>query len=167
MNIILIEHGCTIDASARIGTEPYSLKNLKSKRTRIRVEPKAGVHIKNFVTIGAHVSIQKGIKRDTLIGPYTHINDGVRIGHDVKIGKGCLIGLNSTISGYSEIGDYTRIDPGCTVSNRIIIGKNARVRIGSLVIRDIPKDGDFAGRPAIPFIEFKRRRKLLKDLMSP
>lgn len=163
---VKIGFGCKIDASVRIGTEPFALKKNRIRGFKIRKNAQGGVCIEEFVSIGPFVSIQKGVTRPTIIGQYSFLNEGVRVGHDVQIGKRCEIGLNSTISGYSEIGDDVQIDPGCTISNRIKIGNGARVRIGSLVLDDIPAHGDYAGRPAIPFDEFKRRRIILKELLG-
>lgn len=163
---IRIGYGCKIDDSARIGTEPYSHNRNLIKGIWVRKKAKGGISIKEFVSIGAHVSIQKGVTKPTTIGPYTHLNDGVRIGHDVEIGRNCTIGLGSQISGYSEISDNVDIGPGCVVSDHIKIGKRARVRIGSLVLDDIPLGGDYAGRPAKPFDEFKRNRRLMNKLVA-
>jgi len=160
---IIIEADCEIDASARIGTPPFSMGQNRSTKIRTRREAKGGVHIKHGVKIGAHVSIQCGVERPTSIGSDTYLNDGVRIGHDVRVGQRCTIGLNSTVSGYSEIGDDVNIAPGCTISNRVKIGDGAMVRIGSLVLDNVPPRSDYAGRPAIKFDEFKRRRAKLKE----
>ena len=162
---IVIEHGCKIDVSARIGTKPFALRKRGLSRVSVRKEARGGVWVKEFVSVGAFVSIQNGVTRPTTIGPYTFLNDGARIGHDVDIGRNCHIGLNTTVSGYTEIGDDVDIGPGCTVSNRVKIGKGARVRIGSLVLDDIPPGADYAGRPAVPFGEFKRRRARMKELI--
>jgi len=161
-----IGFGCDIDASARIGTKPHALRKVPFKDFRKRKTAKGGVHIREFVSIGAFVSIQLGSTRKTTIGEHSFLNDGVRIGHDVQLGRCVRVGLGSTISGYSEIGDYVLIGPGCTISNRIKIGNGARIRIGSLVISDVPADADYAGRPAIPFDEFKRRRAKYKELVG-
>lgn len=163
---VRIDAKAVIDPTSRIGTDPFSRRRIPVAKLIIRKEGKGGVWVKAWAKIGGNATIQKGLTRPTEIGYYTDINDGVHIGHDVKIGQRCIVGLGSTISGYTEIGDDVEIGPGCTISNKIKIGDKARVRIGSLVIHDIPAGGDYAGIPAIPFEEFKRQRMKLKELLG-
>lgn len=163
---IVIDDNCEIDSSARVGTKPFALKRKLVGKIKSRRTAKGGVHVQYGSKIGAGVTIQKGATRCTQIGYYSYLNDGSHVGHDTWIGQRTLVGLGSTISGYCDIGDDVNIGPGVTVSNRIKIGDGARIRIGSLVLSDVPAGADYAGRPAIPFEEFKRRRARLKELLG-
>lgn len=162
---IIIEPGCNIHESAIIGTEPFALNTNWLTNKKTRKEAKGGLIIKSGADIGPAVTIQKGVTRPTVIGPDSFLNGGVRVGHDVQIGYMVRMGFNSTVSGYTVIGDYTVIGPGVTISNRLTIGPKARIRIGSLVVDDVPPGGDYCGRPAIDFDEFKRLRKRMKELL--
>ena len=57
------------------------------------------VIIQDDVEIGAGVTIDRGANRDTIIGEGTKIDNLVQIGHNVVIGRHCVIVSQSGISG--------------------------------------------------------------------
>jgi UDP-3-O-[3-hydroxymyristoyl] glucosamine N-acyltransferase len=155
---------CCIHAGAKIGTPTFTLSREKGKRQRI---PSKGVTIlEKGVDIGYNTVIQRGIERDTIIGENTFVNNLCNIGHDVQIGKECIIGLGVRMSGYTEIGTKGHIAPGVTILNRVKIGRNAFVGIGSLVLHDIADHTKVVGRPAIELNRYKYEKKALKSILG-
>ncbi len=168
---IQISDSARVHPTATIGCEPFSYQRPFSKigikiGKLTRKPGTFGIIIEDNVDIGPHTSIQLGTKQPTIIGKGSIVNAGAHIGHDVQIGKRCTIGLGSTISGFTTIGDGSTIGPGCTISNRLTIGKRVTIRIGSLVVHNIPDGWDVIGRPAIPFKIFRERRKQMKELLG-
>ncbi len=171
MKIVKGEGG-RIHESVVIGELPFTLQrktllpSMKIIKRRRNITSKGGITIGDNVDIGAGTVIQCGRTRHTHIDDHTYINMLCGIGHDVKIGKGCVIGMGVKISGYAEIGDNVQIDPDCYITNRVKIGDNSRIRIGSLVIRDIPSNSDVVGRPAIDFEEYRMWRSIRRKLIE-
>lgn len=162
---------CVIEENCRIG--PYVVigslgvwinKQEDGSLTRKKAEGK--VIIKDNVDIGAHACIHRGFTGNTVIGEGTFIGPQCNIGHDVKIGKNCMILNQTLLSGYVTVGDNTRINIGTIVMQRIKIGSNSVVGMGSLIRYDVPSNTTVVGRPAIPIEKFRRRRKRLKKLLG-
>jgi len=126
----------------------------------------SGVFIGNHVDIRANTTIQRGVSKPTVIGDGTKIGPNCNIGHGVTIGKNCLITGMTMIAGSTEIGDRVYLAPQTLVGSRLKIGNDASVRIGSLVLHDIPDGLVVAGRPAEPIETFKRHRDKLKRLLN-
>jgi carbonic anhydrase/acetyltransferase-like protein (isoleucine patch superfamily) len=90
-----------------------------------------------YVDIGAYVNVQDFVMIHTspgapvIIGEYTSITHHCTI-HGAKIGKRCLVGINSTLYDGSVIGD------------NCIIGQHAYVRDGTI----IPDNSIVVGSPA-------------------
>ncbi len=73
------------------------------------------------------------------IGPDTHIDHGVLIGHDVSIGKGCYIQSGVYIGDKTIIGDYVNIQAGALIGTdafyfKKIDGQYYKWRSGGRVI---------------------------------
>lgn len=162
---------CVIGENCRIG--PYAVVgslglwvNREEDGSLTRRKAKGKVVIKDNVDIGTHACIHRGFEGDTVIGEGTFIGPQCNIGHDVKIGKNCIILNQTLLSGYVEVGDNTRINIKTVVMQRIKIGSNAVVGMGSLVRHDVPPDTTVVGRPAISIDEFRYQRKKLKEMLK-
>ena len=64
------------------------------------------VVIEDDVEIGANSSVDRGSAQDTVIGAGTRIDNLVQIGHNVKIGRACVIVAQSGVSGSAVLEDF-------------------------------------------------------------
>lgn len=161
----IIGNRVTIRANAVLGAE--GLEYGKNQKGELKRVPHLNhLIIEDDVDIGSNTTVQKGVLRPTIIRKGTKIGPNCNIGHEVKIGKHCLITGMTLIAGSAEIGDYTQIAPHSTIKNSIKIGSNVFVGIGSLVIHDVPDGTTVVGRPAIEIEKFKENRKRLEELLS-
>ncbi len=158
----VIEDLCMVRANVTIGSRGQSVRRQYDGSLK-RVKVRGGVLLETGCDIGAGAVINRGIESDTVIGEGTSIGPFCDIGHDVKIGKHCIISAGTVISGYVEMDDYSRVSVGSTTKNRIKIGRNATVAIGSLVMKDVDDHQTVVGRPAVDIEEFRRTREQLKS----
>jgi UDP-3-O-[3-hydroxymyristoyl] glucosamine N-acyltransferase len=138
--------------------------------------PDAGGHIKipqlgrviigSSVEIGANTTIDRGAGPDTIIGDNTWIDNLVQIGHNVTIGKGCIIVSQVGISGSTVLEDYVVLGGQAGLSGHITIGTGAQISAQSGVISDIPAGEVYAGTPAQPKRQYFRQQALLKRLIK-
>ena len=102
----------------------------------------------------------------TTIGEGALIMPGVVITNDVKIGKGVLINIKTSISHDAEIGDFSEIACGvvipgrCKLGEEVFIGSNATINpdikigagaiigSGAVVVKDVPENAVMIGNPA-------------------
>jgi UDP-3-O-[3-hydroxymyristoyl] glucosamine N-acyltransferase len=124
------------------------------------------VIIEDNVEIGSNVSIDRGAGPDTIIGAGTKIDNLVQIGHNVKVGKACIIVSHVGISGSTEIGDYTVIGGQVGIAGHLKVGSRVQIAAQSGVMRDV-EDGDvLCGSPAVPIKQFHRQTIALEKLVK-
>ena len=86
-----------------------------------------------WYTLGVIVLIMIALVRnwagpDTVIGDGTWIDNLVQIGHNVRVGRGCVIVSQVGISGSTVIEDYVVLAGQVGIAGHLRIGKGARVK---------------------------------------
>jgi len=111
--------------------------------------PQVGsVVIGNDVEIGANVTIDRGSIDDTTIGDGTKIDNMAHIGHNVRIGRLCIIMAQVGIAGSSRVEDGVMLAGQVGVAGHVTIGKGARIAAQGGVISDVPPGETWGGYPA-------------------
>ena len=85
------------------------------------------VIIQDDVEIGANTTVDRGALKDTVIGEGTKIDNLVQIGHNVVIGRHCVIVAQTGISGSAELGDFVVMGGQSGVVGHIKIGAGAQI----------------------------------------
>jgi UDP-3-O-[3-hydroxymyristoyl] glucosamine N-acyltransferase len=153
---------CIIHAGVIIGSDGYGFAMHEGKHHKI---PQIGiVRIEDDVEIGAGTTIDRAALGETVIGEGTKIDNLVQIGHNVKIGKHCLLVSQVGIAGSTELGDHVFVAGQSGFSGHLKIGHRVQVAAKSAVLADVPDDTKVMGSPAMPFNEFARRQAAVKKL---
>lgn len=129
----------------------------QKNNTRKRFAQIGKVIIGDNVEIGANTCVDRGALGDTIINDGTKIDSMVHIGHNVNIGKNCVICSNTIISGSVRIGNEGWISPNCAIKEHIKIGENVFISIGSIVVENIPNNKTVAGNFAIDKDKFLKQ----------
>jgi UDP-3-O-[3-hydroxymyristoyl] glucosamine N-acyltransferase len=106
------------------------------------------VVIEDDVEIGANTCIDRGAAPDTLIGAGTRIDNLVQIGHNVRVGRACVIVAHAGISGSAVLEDFVVIAGQVGVAGHMRIGRGSRVGAQAGVMTDIPAGEEWVGSPA-------------------
>jgi UDP-3-O-[3-hydroxymyristoyl] glucosamine N-acyltransferase len=112
--------------------------------------------IGNDVEIGANTTVDRGSIDDTIIGDGTKIDNLVQIGHNVKVGRLCLIMAQVGIAGSTRIGDGCVLAGQAGIGGHISIGDGARIAGQAGVFGDVPAGESWSGYPARPHRESLR-----------
>lgn len=115
------------------------------------------VVIGDDVEIGANTTIDRGAGPDTIIGQGTRIDNLVQIGHNVQIGRFCVIVSQTGISGSTQLGDGVMTGGQSGFAGHLKIGAGAKIAAQSGIMRDIPPGGEVMGSPGIPIRQFMRQ----------
>jgi len=146
---------CIIHSGAVIGSDGYGFATEGGRHHKI---PQIGiVRIEDDVEIGAGTTIDRAAFGETVIGEGTKIDNLVQIGHNVKVGKHCLLVSQSGIAGSTELGDYVVMAGQSGAAGHLRIGAGAQISAKSAVFSDVPEKARVQGIPAVPWREFSRR----------
>lgn len=118
------------------------------------------------VEIGANTTIDRGSIDDTVIGAGTKIDNLVQIGHNVRVGRLCLLMSQVGIAGSARIGDGCILAGQVGVGGHLTIGAGARLGGQAGVIGDVPAGVTWSGMPARPHREALRSQAALFKLAA-
>lgn len=122
------------------------------------------VIVQDDVEIGANTTIDRGSNRDTVIGQGTKIDNLVQIGHNVVIGRHCVIISQTGISGSTTLGDFAVTAGQVGLAGHLTIGAGAQIGAKSGVMNDIPAGERWFGIPAQPARDEFRLQAILRRL---
>jgi UDP-3-O-[3-hydroxymyristoyl] glucosamine N-acyltransferase len=78
------------------------------------------------------------------------IDNPVQIGHNVQIGRGCVIVSPVGISGSTRLGDHGMIGGQGDLTGHLTIGPGARIGAQAGVMRDVDAGATVLGSRAMP-----------------
>jgi UDP-3-O-[3-hydroxymyristoyl] glucosamine N-acyltransferase len=142
----LVGNRVTIHAGAAIGQDGFGFAMGRAGHQKV---PQIGrVIVQDDVEIGANTTIDRGALRDTVIGEGTKIDNLVQIGHNVVIGRHCIIVAQTGISGSAELGDFVALGGQVGVVGHVKIGAGAQIAGSSNVRGNVPPGVRWGGTPA-------------------
>jgi UDP-3-O-[3-hydroxymyristoyl] glucosamine N-acyltransferase len=125
------------------------------------------VVIEDDVEVGANTTIDRGSLHDTVIGAGSRLDNLVQIGHNVRLGRGCVIVAQAGVSGSTILEDHVMLGGQAGVTGHLRIGRRARIGAKAGVMGDVPAGADYVGAPAQPskafFREYLALQRLARD----
>jgi UDP-3-O-[3-hydroxymyristoyl] glucosamine N-acyltransferase len=178
---VVIGEDCTIGANAtvshallgarvwlhpgvRVGQDGFALTRTGAGLLTI---PQLGrVLIEDDVEIGANSTVDRGAILDTVIGAGCRLDNLVHIGHNVRLGRCCVIVAQVGIAGSAVLEDFVQVGGQAAIAGHLKIGAQAQIAGQAGVIADVPTAAVMMGTPAQPKTQFFRQVALLKRMAS-
>ncbi len=153
---VIIQPGC------KIGQDGFGFVMSGAGHSKV---PQVGrVIIQDDVEIGAGTTIDRGAIRDTVIGEGTKIDNLVQVGHNVSIGRHCVLVAQVGIAGSSTLEDFVVLGARVGVNDDARIGEGAQIAATSNVNGIVPAGARWGGTPAKPLKLWFREMKALQRL---
>ena len=116
---VIIHPGC------KIGQDGFGF--VMGGEGHFKVPQVGRVIIQDDVEIGAGTAVDRGAIRDTVIGEGTKIDNLVQVGHNVCIGRHCILVAQIGISGSATLEDFVILGARVGLGNDVTVGEGAQV----------------------------------------
>ena len=151
-----------IHPGARLGQDGFGFAVTATGMLSV---PQLGrVIVGDDVDIGANTTIDRGSAQDTVIGAGSRLDNMVQIGHNVHLGRMCVIVAQVGISGSTILEDFVQVGGQAGFVGHIRIGAGARIAAQAGIMSDVPAGATMVGSPATPGNEHFRQVAMLRRL---
>ena len=149
-----------LHAGVVLGSDGFGYESSTGRHVKI---PQVGqVVVGDDVEIGANTTVDRARFSRTFIGQGTKIDNLVMIGHNVVIGRHCIICAQVGISGSTTLEDYVVLGGQAGVAGHLTIGKGAKAD-GQTGINTSVAPGTFwKGSPCLPY-QLEQRINVLRQ----
>jgi UDP-3-O-[3-hydroxymyristoyl] glucosamine N-acyltransferase len=158
----LLGNRVVVHAGVRIGQDGFGFA--MSGRGHLKVPQIGRVIIQDDVEIGSNTCIDRGALKDTVIGEGTKIDNLVQIGHNVIVGRHCVIVGQTGLSGSCRLEDFVVMGGQSGVVGHVTVGQGTQIAGASHVKDDAPPGQRLIGTPARSIREWTREARALKRL---
>ena len=160
----IIGSNVRIKYGARIGQDGFGFA--QNKNVNLKVPQLGRVLIKDNVEIGSNCTVDRGSGPDTIIGEGTKLDNLVQIGHNVELGKNCIMVAQSGISGSTKVGNNVIIGGQVGIAGHLKIGNNVKIAAKSGVMKNLEDGSIVGGVPSVPINDWHRQTIILKKLTN-
>lgn len=136
----------------------------RRQQSWLRIHSLGAVTIGDDVEIGANACIDRGTIRDTEIGSGTKLDNLVHIGHNVRVGRDCLLCGQVGIAGSARIGDRVVLAGQCGVNDNIFVGDDVLCGGATKIFTNAPSGRVLLGYPAVRMETHIEIQKALRRL---
>ena len=162
INYAILGKRVRLFSGVRIGQEGFGFSATKDGFVSA---PQLGrVILCDGVEVGANSTIDRGSVADTIIGAGSRIDNLVQIGHNVKIGRCCVIVAQVGIAGSTVLEDFVQIGGQAALASHLHIGTGVQIGAQAGLIADAPAHAVLLGSPAQRRQEFFRQIVTLKRI---
>ncbi len=118
------------------------------------------------VEVGANTTIDRGSTGDTVVGAGSRLDNLVQIGHNVRLGRCCVVVAQVGIAGSTALEDFVQVGGQAAIAGHLRVGEGARIGAQAGVMSDVPPGAALVGSPAQPRQEFFRQVATLKRMAA-
>jgi UDP-3-O-[3-hydroxymyristoyl] glucosamine N-acyltransferase len=141
-----------------LGSDGFGYEFVNGRHEKV---PQVGVVIvESDVEIGANSTVDRARFSRTVIGEGSKLDNLVQVGHNVTIGKHCILCAQVGIAGSTTLEDYVVLGGQAGVGGHITLGKGTKAGGRAGISSDTAPGSYLNGTPAIPYM-LERRLAIL------
>lgn len=141
-----------------LGSDGFGYEFINGRHEKI---PQVGiVVVENDVEIGTNSSVDRARFSRTVIGEGSKLDNLVQIGHNVIVGKHCILCAQVGIAGSTTLEDYVVLGGQAGIGGHITLGKGTKAGGQTGIASDTAPGSYLNGTPAIPYM-LERRLQIL------
>ena len=163
---VVVYHQCVIgnhvliQANSTVGSIGFGYATIDGQ---LHLVPhNGGVIIEDFVEVGANCCIDRAKFTNTIVGAGTKMDNMVQVGHNVIIGKCCLIAAQTGIAGSAQLGDGVMLAGQSGVADNLVVADGTMVGAKAGVMKSTTKPGQKL--LWMPAMEQKEALRILAEL---
>ncbi|QBY00613.1 UDP-3-O-(3-hydroxymyristoyl)glucosamine N-acyltransferase [Rhodophyticola sp. CCM32] len=141
-----------------------------AKQSWARIHSLGAVTLGDDVEIGPNNTIDRGTIANTTIGDGTKLDSAVHVGHNVRVGRDCLLCGQTAIGGSTVIGDRVVLGGQTGISDNIIVGDDVVTAGNTTIFSNVPSGRMMMGTPAVKMDQqvkiYKAMRRLPRIMES-
>lgn len=158
----LVGERCILHSGVVIGSDGFGYEFVNGTHKKV---PQIGkVVVGDDVEIGANTTVDRARFGTTLIGSGTKIDNLVQIGHNVTIGRNCIIVAQSAIAGSATLEDYVVMGGQSGVAGHITVGTQTQIAAQAGVNASLEPKLIVTGNPAMELQKAYRIEVLKRKL---
>jgi UDP-3-O-[3-hydroxymyristoyl] glucosamine N-acyltransferase len=154
--------GSIVHAGVVLGADGFGYATRGAVHHKV---PQVGrVVLEEDVEVGANTTIDRATLGETRIGAGTKIDNLVQVGHNVQVGRSCILCGQAGIAGSTRLGDGVVLAGQAGVAGHIELGDRVQVAAKSAALGSVAAGTQVAGIPAIELRKWRRQAVLLARL---
>ncbi len=154
--------GCIIHSGAVLGADGFGYATYQGVHHKV---PQVGrVVVEADVEIGANSTVDRATLGETVLGAGTKIDNLVQVGHNVRVGRHCILCGQAGIAGSTRLGDYVVLAGQAGVAGHIELGDRVQVAAKSAALTSVQPGTTVAGIPAVEMRKWRRQAVLVSRL---
>jgi UDP-3-O-[3-hydroxymyristoyl] glucosamine N-acyltransferase len=145
-----------------LGSDGFGYEFVNGRHEKV---PQIGIVIvEDDVEIGANSTVDRARFSRTVIGEGTKIDNLVQVGHNVVIGKHCILCAQVGIAGSTTLEDYVVLGGQAGVGGHITLRKGTKAGGQTGIAFDTEPGSYLNGTPALPYMAERRLQILHQKL---
>lgn len=157
-----VGEGTIVHAGVVLGADGFGYATHGGAHHKV---PQLGhVVVEANVEIGANATVDRATLGATRIGAGTKIDNLVQVGHNVQVGKHCILCGQAGIAGSARLGDGVVLAGQAGVAGHIQLGDRVQVAAKSAALASVEKGTAVAGIPAVEMRKWRRQTVLISRL---
>ena len=136
-----------------IGSDGFGFTTDRKTGRHAKIPQIGNVVIHDDVEIGANVTIDRATLGETLVEAGAKIDNLVQLGHNVRVGRDCLIVSQAGVAGSTTLGRSVILAGQAGIAGHLTIGDGAAITAQTGVMSDVPPKAVLFGSPGRPHRE--------------